>query len=68
MRDNGFLTVKDTQPLEERVLRIHPDPVRTAHLALVGSGNNKRYVIATQNMKEGDIVKTSREIPTISGN
>ncbi|XP_056001349.1 uncharacterized protein LOC130048520 [Ostrea edulis] len=66
MRDDSFLNKRDAESVEERVLRIHPDPVRTANLALVGSGNNKRYIIATQNMKEGDVVKTSREIPTIS--
>ncbi|XP_062617389.1 large ribosomal subunit protein uL2m-like isoform X2 [Saccostrea cucullata] len=66
MRDDRYPDTKGDQPLEERVLRIQPDPVRTAHLALVGSGNHKRYIIATQNMKEGDLVKISKEIPTIS--
>lgn len=68
MRDDNYPEAEETQGLEEKVLRIHPDPIRTAHLALVGTGNHKRYIIAHQNMKEGDIIKTNRDIPTISGN
>lgn len=68
MRDDHYPEAEETQGLEEKVLRIHPDPIRTAHLALVGTGNHKRYIIAHQNMKEGDIIKTNRDIPTISGN
>lgn len=66
MRDDHYPEAEETQGLEEKVLRIHPDPIRTAHLALVGTGNHKRYIIAHQNMKEGDIIKTNRDIPTIS--
>lgn len=68
MRDDHYPKAEETQGVEEKVLRIHPDPIRTAHLALVGAGNHKRYIIAHQNMKEGDIIKTSKDIPTISGN
>lgn len=68
MRDDHYPEAEETQGVEEKVLRIHPDPIRTAHLALVGTGNHKRYIIAHQNMKEGDIIKTNRDIPTISGN
>lgn len=68
MRDDNYPEAEETQGVKEKVLRIHPDPIRTAHLALVGTGNHKRYIIAHQNMKEGDIIKTNRDIPTISGN
>ena len=50
-------------PKEERVLEIIKDGCRTAFVALVGSGDELKYYIATENMKPGDIIKTSREIP-----
>ncbi|XP_049801105.1 39S ribosomal protein L2, mitochondrial [Schistocerca nitens] len=53
-------------PLVERVLQILVDGCRTAHIALVGSGDNLRYILATENMKEGDLIKTSSEIPRIA--
>ena len=65
MRDSNYPEVGER---DEKVLRVHPDPVRTAHLALVGSGNHKRYIIAHQNVKEGDVITTSCEIPPIPGN
>ncbi|CAG7786964.1 unnamed protein product [Allacma fusca] len=49
-------------PLVEKVLEIIPEPNRTAHVALVGSGENVRYIIATENMKPGDLITTSSEI------
>lgn len=65
MRDSNYPEVGER---DEKVLRVHPDPVRTAHLALVGSGNHKRYIIAHQNVKEGDVITTSCQIPPIPGN
>nr|CAI5853116.1 unnamed protein product [Callosobruchus analis] len=52
-------------PMEERVLQIIKDGCRTAHVALVGQGNKLRYILATENMKPGDIIKTSSHIPRI---
>lgn len=52
---------------EERVLEIIDDPCRTAKVALVGVGDELKYIIATENMKVGDILKTSRFIPRIPG-
>ena len=54
-------------PLVEKVQRIQTDPHRTAHIALVASGNHKRYIIATENMKVGDLVKTHGDIPDVPG-
>ena len=58
---------KSGPPLVERVLRIQYDPHRSADIALVGSGNHKRYILATENMKAGDLIKTSGEIPDVPG-
>ncbi|ODM87263.1 39S ribosomal protein L2, mitochondrial [Orchesella cincta] len=53
-------------PLIERVLQIVYEPSRTAHVALVGYADKLRYIIATENMKPGDIIKTSNEITKIA--
>ncbi|XP_036346416.1 39S ribosomal protein L2, mitochondrial-like isoform X2 [Rhagoletis pomonella] len=52
-------------PQEERVLEIIDDGCRTAKVALVGVGDELKYILATENMKKGDIIKTSRVIPRI---
>ncbi|XP_071541264.1 large ribosomal subunit protein uL2m [Panulirus ornatus] len=49
--------------LEERVLNILYDPNRSARIALVGGGDKLRYIIATENMKSGDLIRTSSYIP-----
>lgn len=58
---------KGAPPLVERVHSIHYDPQRTARIALVASGNQKRWLLATENMKAGDLITTSSEIPRIPG-
>lgn len=52
--------------LEERVIDILYDPNRTARIALVASGINMRYIVATENMKKGDLIRTSSYIPRIT--
>lgn len=52
---------------EEKVLEIMDDGCRTAKIALVGVGDELKYIIATENMKAGDIIRTSRFIPRIPG-
>lgn len=52
---------------EERVIDVMFDGHRSAKVALVGNGDNLRYIIATENMKAGDIIKTSRAIPRNPG-
>lgn len=49
----------------EKVLKIFKDGNRTAHVALIGGGDKLKYYLATENMKEGDIIKTSSHIPRI---
>lgn len=39
---------------------------RSAFLALVGGDETKRWIIATENMKPGDIIESTREIPVVA--
>ncbi|KAH8296238.1 hypothetical protein KR054_003517 [Drosophila jambulina] len=52
-------------PREELVLEVLRDGCRTAKVALVAVGDELKYILATENMKPGDILKTSRVIPRI---
>lgn len=36
-------------------------------ICLVAHGNTKRYILATRNMKKGDLIRTSCEIPKNPG-
>ena len=51
----------------EQVLEVMEEPNRTAHVALVGSGDKLRYIIATENMKPGDLITTTSELTRIAG-
>lgn len=37
-------------------------PYRSGDIAMVATGNRKRWIIATENMQTGDLIKTSAEI------
>ncbi|KAF7710737.1 39S ribosomal protein L2, mitochondrial [Silurus meridionalis] len=52
---------KGTQ-FEERVIEVRYDPCRSGDIALVAGGNRKRWIIATENMKVGDLIKSSSVI------
>lgn len=52
-------------PLVEKVIDIIKSRDRTSFIALVAHANIKRYILATQNMKIGDLIRTSGEIPRI---
>ncbi|GFS43239.1 39S ribosomal protein L2, mitochondrial [Trichonephila inaurata madagascariensis] len=56
---------KDGSVLEELVVQVRYDPCRSARIALVASGDHKRWIIAAENTKVGDIIKTSSVIPRI---
>lgn len=58
---------KSGPPLVERVLRIMNSDCHTAKVALIGHGNTLRYILATENLKVGDLIKTSGEIPKNPG-
>ena len=40
---------------------------RSADIALVAGGNRKRWIIATENMEAGDLIKTSGVIGRMAG-
>lgn len=48
---------------EERVLLIRYDPLHTPKLALVADEERMRWILATQGIKEGDIIKTFTDLP-----
>lgn len=50
--------------IEARVASIEYDPNRTAHIALLNyADGEKRYILAPQGLKPGDVVSTSSEPP-----
>ncbi|NWX01460.1 RM02 protein, partial [Caloenas nicobarica] len=52
------------EPFSEKVINVRYDPCRQvgADIALVAGGNRKRWIIATENMQPGDIIKNSSHI------
>ncbi|XP_026210214.1 39S ribosomal protein L2, mitochondrial [Anabas testudineus] len=50
---------EEAQPFEEKVVQVRYDPCRSADIALIAGGKRKRWIIATENMQAGDIIKTS---------
>uniref|UniRef100_A0A668AQP0 Large ribosomal subunit protein uL2m n=1 Tax=Myripristis murdjan TaxID=586833 RepID=A0A668AQP0_9TELE len=54
-----YETGKDDQPFAEKVVQVRYDPCRSADIALVAGGNRKRWIIATESMQPGNIIKTS---------
>lgn len=59
---------KEGPPLVEKVIQLMDDFARTSKIALVACGNVMKYYLATENMKPGDLIKTSMHIPRIPGN
>lgn len=51
----------------EKVVQIMDDWCHTANIALVSSGKEMKYYLATENMKPGDLIRTSMHIPRIPG-
>ncbi|XP_075782041.1 large ribosomal subunit protein uL2m [Pelodiscus sinensis] len=49
-------------PFEEKVIQVRYDPCRSADIALVAGGKRKRWIVATENMQPGDLLKTSGHI------
>ncbi|XP_023232702.1 39S ribosomal protein L2, mitochondrial-like [Centruroides sculpturatus] len=56
---------KEGPPLEEKVFLIREDYCRTSNIALVGSGDKMRWILAHATMKVGDIIRSSSYIPRI---
>ncbi|XP_060103987.1 large ribosomal subunit protein uL2m [Heteronotia binoei] len=53
---------KEPESFEEKVIQVRYDPCRSADIALVAGAKRKRWIVATENMKAGDIIKTSSHI------
>ncbi|XP_059421429.1 39S ribosomal protein L2, mitochondrial [Carassius carassius] len=53
---------KEQQPIEEKVMEVRYDPCRSADIALVAGGSRKRWIIATEHMEAGDVIRTSGAI------
>ncbi|KAI1301317.1 39S ribosomal protein L2, mitochondrial [Halotydeus destructor] len=51
------------ETVEEKVYIVRYDPLRSPLIAMVANGGHKRWIIASENMKPGDIVKTTNIIP-----
>jgi large subunit ribosomal protein L2 len=49
--------------LEEKVFIVRYDPLNSFLIALVANGGHKRWIIASENMKPGDIIRTYNTIP-----
>lgn len=52
-------------PLVEKIIDILKTRDRTGFIALVAHADSKRYILATENMKIGDLIRTSCEIPRL---
>ncbi|XP_053314518.1 39S ribosomal protein L2, mitochondrial [Spea bombifrons] len=53
---------RENAPFQEKVIEVRYDPCRSADIALVAGGKRKRWIIATENMEEGDLITTSGHI------
>ena len=59
-RLGGTVSAAQGDVLIEKIEKIMSDPNRSARIALVASGEHKRYIIATENMQEGDALKSTQ--------
>jgi len=48
---------------DERVIEVRQDPNRAPHIALVAGTEGKRWILATANMRAGQIISTTCHIP-----
>lgn len=63
-----IVTLDKYPETEAKVIRIEYDPNRTANIALVElSSGEKRYIIAPENLKTGDIVSATEKAPKSDG-
>ncbi|XP_075720754.1 large ribosomal subunit protein uL2m [Rhinoderma darwinii] len=53
---------RENSPFQEKVIEVRYDPCRSADIALVAGGKRKRWIIATENMKNGDLITSSGHI------
>jgi len=67
MVDFTRLAESETQPSEEKVTAICYDPLRSASLALVAKGTKKRWILAGEAMKVGDVIRSYDALPPVPG-
>lgn len=53
---------REDAAFQEKVVEVRYDPCRSADIALVAGGKRKRWIIATENMKAGDLITSSGHI------
>ena len=58
-----FHQAPENETIEEKVFKVRYDPWHTNLIALVARGGHKRWIVASENMKPGDIIKTINVIP-----
>ena len=56
----------EDKELVEKVIGVYYDPIRTSCLAMTGYGDKLRWQIATGNMKVGDLIRSTTEIPEMT--
>lgn len=66
--DRVRANIPANEAIEERIVEVRGDRNRSAYIALLAHGDEKRWVMATQNMKPGDTVKSSRKIEALPVN
>ena len=66
-RLGGTISAPKGNVLIEKIDKIMSDPNRSARIALVASGEHKRYIIATENMQEGDVVQSTQVVSRSPG-
>jgi len=54
---------RDGTVLEERVTMLKYDPLRAAQIMMTGYGTHLRWQVATDQVKEGDLIRTHTAIP-----
>jgi large subunit ribosomal protein L2 len=60
---------RDKEGIEAKVASIEYDPNRSAHIALLHyRDGEKRYILAAEGLKEGDVIATRNEPPYKPGN
>jgi len=60
---------RDNHGIEGKVARLEYDPNRTAHIALVVFSNgDKRYILAPQGLRAGDVVMSGPDAEVRPGN
>ena len=55
------------EPVEEKVLQVRRDPIRSAHIALVARENQKRWIICADGVKKGDLIRSYGHVPKQTG-